>query len=127
MTLSSTGDMSETMGDRRCAATALLASVRESMMPSLGPRAARPLALRRRARRRPSRPRSQAGRDFLRGAGALSLMLALASAIAMGSGAACAQVCAADCDGSSSVEVDELLGCIGIALERTPVTECAPC
>jgi len=38
-----------------------------------------------------------------------------------------AQECAADCDGSSSVEVDELLGCVGIALERTPITECAPC
>lgn len=57
----------------------------------------------------------------------LGLMLSMAAVFAIGGGAAGAQQCAADCNGSDSVEINELLGCVGIMLGNASLGTCSAC
>jgi hypothetical protein len=56
-----------------------------------------------------------------------ALMVAMAMLCAVGPGAARAQQCAADCDVSDTVEINELLGCVGIALGNAAIGTCPAC
>ena len=55
------------------------------------------------------------------------LLLSAALVLVLGGGAAGAQECAADCDGSQSVEISELVGCVNITLSGGSTGACSAC
>jgi hypothetical protein len=57
----------------------------------------------------------------------LLLILSMATVFVIGPGAARAQPCAADCDRSDSVEIDELLRCVNITLRDASIGACSAC